>query len=131
MHTRFITPLSLAAILTLAAAAPAVRAKDGDPAAATKDAPFINSLGMEFVPVPGTKVLFCRTETRVRDFEAYVKDTGYKQKGGIGVMKVEKQKDGTSAIKWKLDEKASWREPGFEPKNGDGKTRLRRSASEA
>ena len=111
---RSILSLTLAAIATFIAAAPALKAKDGDPAAATKDAPFINSLGLEFVPVPGTKVLFCRTETRVRDFEAYAKDTGYKREGGIFVMKVEEQKDGTSALKWKLDEKASWREPGFE-----------------
>ena len=105
--------LALAAIATFIAAAPALRAKDGDPASATKDAPFINSLGLEFVPVPGTKVLFCRTETRVRDFEAYAKDIGYKQEGGIHVMKV-KEKDGSLNFDWPLDKKASWREPGFE-----------------
>lgn len=31
------------------------------PAKATRDAPFVNSLGMKFVPVPGTNVLFCTT----------------------------------------------------------------------
>jgi hypothetical protein len=36
----------------------------------------VNSLGMEFVPVPGTDVLFCKWETRVQDFEAFVKATG-------------------------------------------------------
>ncbi|MBP7948855.1 MAG: SUMF1/EgtB/PvdO family nonheme iron enzyme [Verrucomicrobiales bacterium] len=48
-------------------------------AAATKDAPFENSLGMKFVPVPiaggptdGQKVYFCIHETRVKDFRAFV-----------------------------------------------------------
>ncbi len=42
-----------------------------NPAEATKAAPFINSLGMKFVPVPGTKVLFCIHETRCDDYAAY------------------------------------------------------------
>ena len=42
-------------------------------ARATKDAPFENSLGMKFVPVPGTDVLFCIHETRYRDDEEYAK----------------------------------------------------------
>lgn len=35
-----------------------------------------NSLGMPFVPVKGTSVRFCVWETRVKDFEAFVSDTG-------------------------------------------------------
>jgi formylglycine-generating enzyme required for sulfatase activity/serine/threonine protein kinase len=44
------------------------------PSSATKDAPFINSLGMKFVPVEGTNVLFCIHETRYQDYAAHAAD---------------------------------------------------------
>jgi formylglycine-generating enzyme required for sulfatase activity len=38
--------------------------------------PFVNSLGMTFLAVPQTKTLMCLWETRVRDYEAFVKNAG-------------------------------------------------------
>ena len=42
-----------------------------------------NSLGMKFVPVPGTKVKFCIWDVRVQDFEAFVKASGYDATGSM------------------------------------------------
>ncbi|HEX8077270.1 MAG TPA: SUMF1/EgtB/PvdO family nonheme iron enzyme [Chthoniobacterales bacterium] len=43
---------------------------------ASKEQPWENSLGMRFVPVAGTTVLFSIWQTRVRDYEVFVKETG-------------------------------------------------------
>jgi len=70
---------------------------------ATKDQPWQNSLGMKFVPVAGTQVLFSIWDTRVGDFETFVKNTGYDATGGMYSI----AKDG-----WKR-RGATWKEPGF------------------
>ncbi len=70
---------------------------------ATKDHPWINSLGMKFVPVAGTRVLFSIWDTRVRDFETFVKSTGYDATEGMYSL----GKDGF------MQHGATWKEPGF------------------
>ena len=70
---------------------------------ATKDRPWVNSLGMKFVPVAGTQVLFSVWDTRVRDFEMFVKGTGYDATGGMWSI----GKDGDK------QRGATWKEPGF------------------
>jgi len=58
--------LLLAALVRLASAEPA------------PGQPWRNSLGMEFVPVPVTNLLFCKWETRVQDYSAFVNRAGGK-----------------------------------------------------
>ncbi|MEX2581235.1 MAG: SUMF1/EgtB/PvdO family nonheme iron enzyme [Verrucomicrobiales bacterium] len=56
-------------------ASPGTGPSKDDPLRASKEQPFENSLGMRFVPVPGTEVIFCIHETRWKDYEAYAKRT--------------------------------------------------------
>jgi serine/threonine protein kinase len=71
---------------------------------ATKDSPWQNSLGMKFVPIPGTQVLFSIWDTRIQDFQVFVEQTGYDATGGMYSMR----KDGLK------QHGGSWKEPGFE-----------------
>ena len=70
---------------------------------AAKDQPWVNSLGMEFVPVAGTQVLTSVWDTRMQDFEIFVKSTGYDPRGGMWSI----GKDGFE------QRGATWKEPGF------------------
>lgn len=80
--------------------------KPGSPEKATREMPFINSLGMRFVPVPGTKVLFSVWETRVKDYDAFVSKAAYDWQSGEKMHSLDS--DG-----WK-QRGATWRSPGFE-----------------
>lgn len=57
--------------------APSAPSAGAMPQAATLDPKegFENSLGMKFVPVPGTEVLFCIYEVRYKDYAAYAGET--------------------------------------------------------
>ena len=75
------------------------------PSTARKDVPFVNSLDMRFVPVAGAKVLFSVWSTRVRDFAAFVRDTGYVCDDGKKTYSLGK-------FEWELGNGCSWKQPG-------------------
>ena len=77
--------------------------RKASPAHASQERPWTNSLGMVWVPVPGTKVLFCIWETRVRDFDAFVQATGYDATAGMYSK---------SAFGWS-QRGDTWRNPGL------------------
>ena len=99
---------SLAVLVAAAAAALLLR-----PAVppAVKPAPFENSLGLRFLPAGTPGVLFCTTETRVRDFDTYWRATSAARLGVVAKSPVYYNHDGTTQG-W-ATRPASWREPGF------------------
>jgi formylglycine-generating enzyme required for sulfatase activity len=70
---------------------------------ATTAHPWVNSLGMKFVPVAGVQVLFSVWDTRVQDFEIFVQSTGYDPRAGMWSL----AKDGYK------QSGATWKQPGF------------------
>ena len=83
------------------------------PKGATKEAPFINTLGMEFVPAGTPGVLFCRTETRVRDFRLFAKANATYASTREGMEGFTVESDGKGSWEWKLAG-GHWEDPHFE-----------------
>ena len=85
------------------------RSADGPPAFDAAGS-FTNGLGMRFVPVPGAKVQFSVYQTRVKDFRAFIRETGY--------VHMRETSDPDSRM-WSLNKDGekqrgqSWEDPGF------------------
>lgn len=84
------------------------------PARATQAQPWQNSLGMKFVPVTGTQVLFCTHETRVQDYAVFAKIESELAPDWRAAALVESHGSASSFGPPSMDLKAtSWADPGF------------------
>ena len=80
---------------------------------ATKSNPFVNQLGMKFVPVPETRVLFSIWETRYSDFLQFVEVSGHATSNGEEYVFVFDRSNENS--KELVDEPGrAFRNPGYE-----------------
>jgi formylglycine-generating enzyme required for sulfatase activity len=61
-----------------AASSSAASSTAATPAEATKESPWVNTLGMPFVPIPRFETRFCIWPVRVQDYEAYCMASGAK-----------------------------------------------------
>jgi formylglycine-generating enzyme required for sulfatase activity len=89
-----------------------VKAVAGVSSSAIKASPLVNSLGMKFVPAGTEGVLFSVWDTRVKDFEAFIRESGYDMSRG------------EKAYTWKegnwTQAGGDWRDPHFpEPQTQD------------
>jgi len=113
----YLTLLTALALVPLAALHAAERVPSGlstsatTPQQATKEAPWENSLGMKFVPVKGTDVLFSIWDTRVQDFESFVNATGYDATKDMFSVTGEGWKKPSD--NWLKQQGDTWKSPGF------------------